>query len=135
MRIGHIGSIIACAVICDRIFFHRVGDFRTILIFRQIIKCPAPAIGSGDFLALYFLTIGKQADRYALRSCAVLVIVVIPGLGTIYRNGFRCMRIGYGISGLRISCDCHVVLCDIIFLYRIDNVLTSFLCIQFLECC
>ena len=80
MRIGHIGSIIACAVICDRIFFHRVGNFRTVLIFRQVTECPAPVIGSGDFLALYFLTVGKQADRYALRPYAVLVVVIIPRL-------------------------------------------------------
>ena len=80
VRIGYIGSIVACAVICDRIFFHRVGEFRTVLIFRQVTECPAPVIGGCDFLALYFLAIGQQADRYALRPYAVLVVVIIPRL-------------------------------------------------------
>ena len=72
------------AVVCNCFFRNRIDNLFPILVLRQTSKGIGPAsIRSGFYHgAVNFCTIRKQVHSDALRAFAILIISVIPGLGS-----------------------------------------------------
>ena len=72
------------AVICDGFFRNRIGNLFAVLVLWQTSKGIGPASVCSGFNdgAVNFCTIRKQVHSDALRAFAILIISVIPGLGS-----------------------------------------------------
>ena len=72
------------AVVCNRFFGNCIDNLFPILVLRQTSKGIGPAsIRSGFYHgAVNFCTIRKQVHSDALRAFSILIISVIPGLGS-----------------------------------------------------
>ncbi len=92
--IGHIISVIGRSVLLHRILSDRVTDCGAVIIFREAGKVPCPVILSGHGQGLHHIAVGVEPDCDALRSLAVLVIRIVPGLAASDIDGRRRMRIG-----------------------------------------
>ena len=86
MNIGHVHALHNRVISFDRIFGSHIGDLFAVRALRQIGKCPGPFSfyirSYGLAPAFDFFSVRQQADSDALRTETVLIIVVIPGLGT-----------------------------------------------------
>ena len=89
-------------------FYHAVLDLRLVLILRQVGKAVVQ-FGAGDRgrLAIHIFpgiaNLLLQLHRDLVRAHAGLVVIVVPGLGTVNVNGLR--RIGDGKAILHIAAD------------------------------
>ncbi len=89
-RLGDVGvrHIVAVdlggvALDVDRILGNRVNDLDALVaVLRQTREAPRPAVGCLHVLRCNFLAVGPQAHGDALRTLAVLVVRIVPGLGT-----------------------------------------------------
>ena len=98
-------SINHCAIIFYRIFCYGINNFVSTCILRQIGKAVFPIAICTSF---YCLTINRRAIRKqingdAVRSLAILIICIIPGLASADFNSFRYMSIFNGNSFNYIS--------------------------------
>ena len=83
MRVGHVKAVHHGLVAAHRILGDGVDDLlalRTILV--QIGEGPAPAVRLGNDLAAYAHAVRLQMDGDVLRTDAVRVVTVVPGLRT-----------------------------------------------------
>ena len=72
------------AVICDGFFRNRIGNLFAVLVLWQTSKGIGPASVCSGFNdgAVNFCTIRKQVHSDALRAFSILIISIIPGLGS-----------------------------------------------------
>ena len=120
MGVGHIDSVIAGRIIRHRILGNGVINRLAGCVFVQVFKGPLPVILRGDSLAGYLLAVGQQTDGNGIRTDAILVARILPGLGA--GNGDLLHRMGVGDlkSVLHTPGDFGVVsLRQVHFLYRV----------------
>ena len=99
--VGHIIAVDFRRVVGHRILGDAVLDFRAVRILGKAGKTPIPTFLLCHRFGVFFLAVGQQVDGDARRAVAVLVIVVIPGLGT--RNGDGLRRVGDDKTILHIA--------------------------------
>ena len=87
VTVGYIIVVVFGGVSLYRVFDDGIGDLIPVFIFRQVFKVPGPIVVCGDGFALEHLAVFHQVDGNAVRTNAVLVVVVVPGFtaGHVYR--------------------------------------------------
>ena len=98
MGVDDVEAVVGGGVILDRLLDHGVLNGLALLILGQIVEGPGPAIVSGDDLGVDDLAIGGQMDGDGLRTGAILVKVVVPGLGTGNVHSFDLVGVGDGVA-------------------------------------
>ena len=106
MRVGDIEAVHFRSVVLHSVFRDGVYDLPSVPIFRQVRKAPFPVILLRDGRRLHLGTVRFQTDRDALRTYAVLVVVVLPGLASFHRSHLRRMDIRDRKALLRASFHC-----------------------------
>ena len=122
MSVVDIITIKFCCVTFNCNFFNSVFNFFAGFIFRQICKavCPVSVVIRCYFLRIHFITVCKKVYNNFLRSDSILVVTVIPGLGTFDFSRLRFMSVGDVVTINRcfISFNC-------IFFYSISDFVAS----------
>ncbi len=124
MSIGHVVATDSGFIASNRVLGDGVNDFLAVAVLVQVFKGPCPAVSSGDNLGIDFLAVSQQMNRNAVGTDAVLVVSVIPGLGTGNRHLLRNVGVGHvgavhsgSIAGNRLLRD------SILDLYTLVSVL------------
>ena len=93
ISVGHVISADNLCVVGNVIFGDGPGDLLAVFILRQFCPFPFPVISSGDNLVVMFNVVFHQTDGDRSRAFAVLVTVIVPGLGAAHSHRFRCVLI------------------------------------------
>ena len=96
MGIGHIHAADSCGVAIDRFLADGVVDYLAVCVLVNIAEGPCPAVVSSDNLRCNLLAIGQQVDGDGGGTNAVLVVVIIPVLGTGDSNTLQLVGDGAG---------------------------------------
>ena len=107
--------------------------YTLVLILWQVCEAPAPIVRLCYRLAVHLAAVSQQADCDAIRPCAVLVVVVVPGLGSVDIDLFRLVGVCDGIAGLGIACDSRSISGYSDFLDGVCDLLTILIFIQIRE--
>ena len=94
MGVGYIVAIYLGFVIGHCVFSDGVLNLSAVFILIQIGETPLPVIICGDGLGIFLGIADHQIDGDGLGTLAVLIIVVIPDLGTGDRNTLGSILIG-----------------------------------------
>ena len=92
--VGDVVVVDRSRVAYHRIFSDGVHDLLARRILGLVGKLPAPTIGGRHFLAGHFFAIGSQPDGDLLRTDAILVVRIDPGLGAGNVDGLGSMGVG-----------------------------------------
>ena len=111
------------------IFRHGIVDFRAGCVLGLLLELPVPVTILGGLNAAHSATIGHQVDHNAVRTDAILVIVVIPSLGTGNVNQFRLVGVGHVVAGHLGSVSGHFILGD-----GVNDLLAFLVLIKVVEC-
>ena len=103
VAVGHIIVIYHCRIIRNRILGNGIGNLSSVLVLRKVCKAPAPVVICTDCFFIYFFTIGKQINFDRLRTFAILIICIIPGLAAGYFCCLWNMAVRDHISRCHIS--------------------------------
>ena len=98
VRVGHIVTIHFRSVSFHLVLGDAVNDLLSAFVNRQILKVPAPVVAFTHRLAADRLAVRKQIDGDRLRADSVLVVLIIPGLGTGHIRKIDRAGVGNGIS-------------------------------------
>ena len=121
VAVDDVVAIIGCGVVLYRGLAYGVGDFLAVCELRQIGKAVVPAaiLACGYRLAVHFFSICKKFHGNALWAFTVLILCIIPGLGSADLGCFWYMGVdevvaiqlggvafnsilGYGVSNFSI---------------------------------
>ena len=94
-----VGDIVAgdlSCVICNCILSYRVYNFFSSLIFRQFFEAVGPVsiFVCGYGLAVLLLAVCKKSYSDALRTFAILIVRIVPGLGALHLSCLGCVSVG-----------------------------------------
>ena len=95
MGIGYVVAVYLEFIAFDFILGYGVDYLIAASVLIQIFKLPRPIISCGYCFAFCVFSICKQVDFDWCRSCSVLIVVIVPCLGTAYFDFFRIVSIGY----------------------------------------
>ena len=79
------------------------------LVHRQVVEAPLPAVVGGHGGRIDFHIISQQTHGDALGTLAVLVVVVLPGLGALHLGGVDVVGVGHDIAGSSVASHSHFV--------------------------
>ena len=79
------------------------------LVHRQVLEAPIPAVVGGHGGRIDFHIISQQTHGDELGTLAVLVVVVLPGLGALRLGGVDVVGVGHGIAGSSVAGHGHGV--------------------------
>ena len=122
--------IIGCSVIYHRSLAYSVSDFLTVCVFRQICKAISPVsfLVSCYGLAIHFRSVCKKLHGNALWTFAVLIVCIIPGLGS---TDFSCFWL-VGVDEVVSSNLCGIA-SNCILGYSVNDFVTIFIFRQISE--
>ena len=100
-----------------------VDDFLTTCVLRQIGKAPLPAVFCSNRFGLYRIAIGIEPDGDRGRTLAILVIRIVPRLGTRDLSGLRSVAVRNHEACGGISGDGSFIAFHLNFLDGVDNFL------------
>ena len=83
-----------------------------VLVLGQVLKAPGPAGLLGDGDGLDDLAAGQQVDGDGCGALAVLVVVVVPGLGAGDFGGLGVVGVGDDVAGGLIAGDDGLIALD-----------------------
>ena len=93
IAVGNVITVNLGCIIRHCILSYRIYDLFSVCILRQVCKAVFPAIICCHSLACGFFSVCKKSYGNAFCSFSVLVVCIIPGLGSLY---LCCLR-GMGI--------------------------------------
>ena len=131
MGVEDVVAIYSCLISLNSFLCYCVSNFLTICIFRQICKAVSPVsiLIWCYFLRFNFCSIRKKIYCDCIRANAVLIITIVPALGST-----------------NLSCFCLMSICDIviiyaggvplyqIFTYSINDFFTILIFVEIVEC-
>ena len=120
MSIGNIVIIYTCFITIYQFFTYCINDFVTGCIFWQIGEAVFPIVICGYFLAVNFGSVCKEVDCDAVWADTILVVTVIPGLGTFDFSRLRFMSVGDVVT-----INCCFISFNCIFFYSISDFVAS----------
>ena len=94
VAVGDVAAIVGCSVICYFLLSYGVGDFLAVCIFRQISEAVGPVISGCHGLGSCDFAICKKIDGDAFWALAVLIVGIVPGLGSGDVGGCWFMSVG-----------------------------------------
>ena len=103
VAVGDVIVVISCCVLRYWNLVYSVSDFLAVCIFRQVGEAVGPVIFSCHGLGGCDFAICKKVNSDALWALAVLIVCVVPGLGSLYLGCLRGMGVRDDKSGLGIS--------------------------------
>ena len=142
MGVGYIKAAHFTGVVLYVVLRDGIVDLLSVVVLRKVLKRPLPVILFRDSRRFHFCAVRLQTNRDALRTYAVLVIIILPGLAAFYGQYFRCMNVRdrESLPGTSFHCEgvsaCSVLSGDdfiLLFLYGIDDLLPVLLLIQIRE--
>ena len=106
VRVGYVVAPYTCCISCYCILRDRISEFLSSLILRETLVAVAPLIPSlhpgrfyiCDFRLLNAFPFLIQVQRYAIRTLAILVFRIVPGLASVDVDCRRDMHVGYVVT-------------------------------------
>ena len=116
--VGHVVPVHLGGVAGDGFLLDGVDMLLTVGVLGQVIEGPGPAILLGNGLAGVLLAVLHQVDGDGIRTQAVVVVVVVPGLFAFHINGLILMGIGEvhaaALGGVALHGDLMHVVVDLL---------------------
>ena len=132
VAIGNIEIRIGRRVAVYSILGDGIGDFLTVCILGKICKAPFPAIfsGYGQCFIFQLCSVCIEADGNGIRTFSVLVVGVIPRLGTGNLCGFWSVAVGNHKAGGSIAGNRSIITIYCHFLDSIGNFFSILIFVQ-----
>ena len=105
--VNHTGGVAGHRIFGDGVH-DRLADLAR-LVHRQVLEAPHPAVFGGHGGRIDFHIISQQTHGDALGALAILVVVVLPGLGALHLGGVDVVGVGHDIAGSSVAGHGHFV--------------------------